>query len=326
MIGSMSAWRKASQVGRALSPITCLGTLLFLAALAANAQTPPPGNGYLGSNVCKVCHPDIWEPFYKNPHYQSIAAGNLPPDKTGCEGCHGPAEDHVAAGGGRDTIPHAFSLMQPKQILETCLKCHAKDLQKSNIQRSAHTLNDVVCTNCHSIHHSPSAKFLLQKRRSETCFACHSGVRAQFNMPSKHRVNEGFMDCWDCHNPHGTFTATWRMAVRPPMVDQTAFNDEACIKCHADRRGPFVYEHAPTVIEGCEQCHYPHGSTNGRLLRRPVEFTLCLECHNGGGVGTRLAGVDIQTPQHNLLDPKYQRCTVCHVRIHGSNNDATFLR
>jgi DmsE family decaheme c-type cytochrome len=116
------------------------------------------------------------------------------------------------------------------------------------------------------------------------------------------------------------------MATRPAMVDQTAFNDEACLKCHTDRRGPFVYEHAPTKVEGCERCHFPHGSTNSRLLRKPVVFTLCLECHNGGGTGTRRAGVDLQTSQHNLLDPKFQRCTTCHVRIHGSNIDGTFLR
>jgi DmsE family decaheme c-type cytochrome len=303
-----------------------LFTMLCLAAVIAQAQTPPSAKGFVGSAACKTCHADVWANFYKNPHYQALAAGDRPPEQTGCESCHGPAQEHVAAHGGKATIGHAFSTMQPKQILDTCLTCHAKDLQKSNIQRSEHTLNDVVCTNCHSIHHSPSAKFLLAKTRSETCFACHASQRAQFEMPSKHRVNEGFMDCWDCHNPHGTFTATWRRGTRPPMVEQTAFNDEACLKCHSDRRGPFVYEHAPTVIEGCETCHYPHGSTNGRLLRRPVVFTLCLECHNGGGTGTRNAGVDIQTSQHNLLDPKYQRCTTCHVRIHGSNVDSTFLR
>jgi DmsE family decaheme c-type cytochrome len=269
---------------------------------------------------------DIWTPFYKNPHYQSLAAGDLPPAETGCESCHGPGQAHVAARGGKATIVNAFSLMQPKRTMEVCLTCHGKDFQKSNIRRSEHTLNGVTCTDCHSIHHSPGAKFLLAKKRSETCLACHAAVRAQFEMPSKHRVNEGFMDCWDCHNPHGTFAPTWRMGSRPRMVDQAAANDEACLKCHADMRGPFAYEHAPTAVEGCETCHYPHGSTNGRLLRRPVLLTLCLECHNGGGTGTRLAGVDIQSAQHNLLDPKYQRCTTCHVRIHGSNADAFFLR
>jgi len=303
----------------------CFGFLAgLLCAGTALAQTPAPG--FVGSNVCQTCHEDIWLNFYKNPHYKSVASGKEPPDRTGCEGCHGPGQAHIQAGGGSDTIPRAFSLLSPKQVLETCLRCHAADLTRANIRRSDHTLNDVACTSCHSIHRSPTPKYLLAKKQSDLCYGCHSNVRAQFEMPSKHRVNEGFMECWDCHNPHGTFTATWRMATRPPMVEQSAFNDEACLKCHEDRRGPFVYEHPPTVIEGCERCHYPHGSMNGRLLRRPVEFTLCLECHNGGGRGTRLAGVDLTTKDHNLLDPKYQRCTTCHVRIHGSNADGLFLR
>jgi predicted CXXCH cytochrome family protein len=79
-------------------------------------------------------------------------------------------------------------------------------------------------------------------------------------------------------------------------------------------------------VDGCETCHMPHGSTNTRLLRRPVVFTLCLECHNGSGFGTRNSGVDLQSSAHNLLDPRYQKCTTCHVRIHGSNSDVFFLR
>ena len=80
-------------------------------------------------------------------------------------------------------------------------------------------------------------------------------------------------------------------------------------------------------VEGCETCHFPHGSTNARLLRRPVAFTLCLECHNGADAfGSRNAGIRIQTATHNMLDPRYQHCTLCHVRIHGSNSDPYFLR
>ena len=94
-----------------------------------------------------------------------------------------------------------------------------------------------------------------------------------------------------------------------------------------DKRGPFTFEHPPVRVEGCETCHYPHGSTNTRLLRRPVTFTLCLQCHNGaGGFGTRNNGITRLSPTHNMLDPKYQNCTTCHVRIHGSNSDFYFLR
>jgi len=304
------------------------GLLLVAIAAGAAAQdaTVPSAGGFAGGDACKTCHADIWLNFYKNPHFKSVASADLPPSRTGCESCHGPGAAHVAAHGGKATIPNAFSAMPPSKVLEACLTCHARDFQKANIRRSEHTLADVACTSCHSIHHSPSAKFLLAKKQTELCYGCHAGIRAQFEMPSKHRVNEGFMQCSDCHNPHGDFAPTWRMSDRPRMVDQALNNEEPCLKCHMDKRGPFVYEHPPVRVEGCEACHFPHGSTNERLLRRPVVFTLCLGCHNGGASGTRNNGVPIQTSQHNLLDPRFQHCTNCHVRIHGSNADETFLR
>ena len=80
-------------------------------------------------------------------------------------------------------------------------------------------------------------------------------------------------------------------------------------------------------MEGCETCHFPHGSTNDRLLRRPVVFTVCLECHNGAdNFGTRNNGIPTQSASHNMLDPRYHQCTTCHVRIHGSQADPLFLR
>jgi len=302
--------------------------LLLILSTIASAQNAPPAleGGFAGNNACKTCHADIWLTFYKNPHFKSIASGKEPPERTGCEGCHGGAKAHVEAGGGKATIPHAFSLMEPRQVLEDCLSCHVRDLSRANIRRSEHTLNDVACTSCHSIHRSPTPKFLLAKKQSELCYTCHATIRAQFEMPSKHRVNEGFMQCTDCHNPHGAFAATWRMSQRPRMAEQALGSETPCLKCHVDKRGPFAYEHPPVRIEGCETCHNPHGSMNAKLLKRPVVFTVCLECHNGGGSGTRNLGVDVQTPRHNLLDPKFQKCTMCHVRIHGSNSNQYFLR
>jgi DmsE family decaheme c-type cytochrome len=307
--------------------------LFAMTAALFAAQAQPAGGqpaataGYVGSEVCKTCHADVWFNFYRNPHYKSIASGKEPPEKTGCEGCHGPGKAHVEARGGKTTIPRAFSLMKPERVLDACLECHSKDLTRANIRRSEHSMQGVACNNCHSIHKSPTPKFLLAKEQRELCYGCHAPVRAQFNMPVKHRVNEGFMQCTDCHNPHGTFNPTWRMGQRPRMTAQALDNEEPCLKCHADKRGPFAFEHAPVRVEGCETCHYPHGSTNTRLLRRPVVFTMCLECHNGAdSFGPKNTGDPTQSSSHNMLDPRYQRCTVCHVRIHGSNSDPRFLR
>ena len=301
--------------------------LALLAPIGMIAQTQAANGGYVGSAVCKTCHPDVWMNFYKNPHFKSVAAGNVPPERTGCEGCHGPGADHVKAGGGKTTIPHAFSLMSASQIVDDCLVCHAKDISRANIRRSVHTDANVVCATCHSIHKSQAPKFLLAKaQQRDLCYGCHANIRAQFNMPVKHRVNEGVIVCSDCHNPHGTFAATWRMGDRPRMVDQTTGNEEPCIRCHQDKRGPFVFEHASVRVDGCETCHSPHGSMNSKLLRRPVVFTLCLECHNGTGSGLTGTGVLTQSSAHNMLDPRFRYCTNCHVRIHGSNADSLFLR
>lgn len=305
--------------------------LILLTGGAVFAQQPVR-TGYVGSNVCKTCHPDIWSTFYKNPHYKILADAPEPstagaPQPAGCESCHGPGKAHVEAHGGKATII-AFSQLQPKQILDNCLRCHVQTISRANIRRSQHTVNDVVCTNCHSIHHSPAPKFLLAKRQTDLCYSCHTSVRAQFSMPFKHRVNEGVMTCTDCHNPHGSYAPTWRMASRPRTVEQAEANEEPCLKCHSDKRGPFVFEHAAVRVEGCETCHFPHGSTNARLLRRPVVFTVCLECHNGADEFGRRDGQGIVTMSstHNIADPRYQNCTTCHVRIHGSNSDANFLR
>jgi DmsE family decaheme c-type cytochrome len=281
---------------------------------------------YVGSDVCRKCHPDVWLNFNKNPHYKSIASGLEPADRTGCEGCHGPGGPHVAAGGGKPTI-RAFSLMAPGQVLSACLACHAKDLSRANIRRSDHTQADVVCSNCHSIHKAATPKFLLAKTQAELCYSCHATIRAQFEMPVKHRVNEGTIQCTDCHNPHGTFAPSWQTGTGGALVTTALDNEQPCMKCHVDKRGPFVFEHASVRVEGCTACHMPHGSTNAKLLRRPVVFTLCLECHNGAGTfGRENNGVILQSASHNMLDPKYQKCTLCHVRIHGSDADATFLR
>jgi DmsE family decaheme c-type cytochrome len=292
------------------------GILLLALPLCAFAQdAPTQQNKFAGSTACNTCHPDVSLNFFKNRHLQ-----------TGCEGCHGPGAAHIAAKGGKATI-RAFSLMGPDQVLNTCLECHSKDISRTNIRRSEHTEADVVCSNCHSIHKAQTPRFLLARQQTQLCYTCHVSVRAQFDMPVKHRVNEGVVQCTDCHNPHGPVAPTWGTGTGTAMLAPARDNEMPCMKCHVDKRGPFVFEHASVRVDGCGTCHAPHGSTNAKLLRRPVVFTVCLECHNGAGTfGTQNSSVVTQSASHNLLDPKYQKCTLCHVRIHGSNTDPTFLR
>jgi len=86
-----------------------------------------------------------------------------------------------------------------------------------------------------------------------------------------------------------------------------------CVSCHEDKQGPFIYEHPATRVGGCVACHQPHGSANPKMLRRPLVHLQCLECH-------------ADTPSfHNIAEPVYQHCTVCHVRIHGSQLSRFFF-
>jgi DmsE family decaheme c-type cytochrome len=117
------------------------------------------------------------------------------------------------------------------------------------------------------------------------------------------------------------------MSARPRMMAHGLQNEEPCLKCHVDKRGPFVFEHAALRVDGCASCHLPHGSMNARLLKRPQVFTVCLECHNGAAsFGRQNNGIQITPATHSLTDPKYQNCTLCHSRIHGSNANGSFLR
>jgi DmsE family decaheme c-type cytochrome len=148
----------------------------------------------------------------------------------------------------------------------------------------------------------------------QLCISCHQETKAQFNMPFRHKVLEGVMKCSDCHNAHGGFeTKQTRLATG---------TDAACVKCHADKQGPFTFEHAPVKTEGCATCHTPHGSANPRLLTRSNGAQLCLECHSQAH---EVGAIEPAGPQHNL-NAQYGNCTECHLKVHGSYVSPVFFR
>ena len=72
---------------------------------------------------------DLWQSFHRNPHFKSIASGKETPERTGCEGCHGPGALHVKGMGDTSKI-RRFPLLEPNEVLNECLECHAKDFGK----------------------------------------------------------------------------------------------------------------------------------------------------------------------------------------------------
>lgn len=284
-------------------------------SLAASDQPDIPGAQYVGAEVCKSCHEDLYNKFAPNPHShllkEKTTLGGV--EAHGCESCHGPGSAHVD-GGGDVTKIIRFPKLTPKQASERCQTCHQEG-DRSNFHRSAHLENGIGCTSCHSVHAAKIETNLLQAASPTLCYQCHTEVRAEFGRPYRHRVNEGLVQCSDCHNEHG--------GMLPRQLRTSAQQDQVCFKCHTEKRGPFVYEHVPVKAEGCVACHTPHGSTNPRLLKVSQVNVLCLQCHTLT-MGNVMSQPPIG-PAHNQAQ-KYQACTMCHAYIHGSNFSEVFFK
>jgi DmsE family decaheme c-type cytochrome len=181
--------------------------------------------------------------------------------------------------------------------------------------------DSVSCVACHKIHANGPLGLVARTPEDVNglCSGCHLNARAQFEKPYRHGIPENAMTCVDCHNPHGS--------VRAAMGQTFAANEPACINCHGDKRGPFTFEHAPVRFEGCGSCHEAHGSANPRLLIRQQVRLVCLECHaNLAGVTKNAFAGTVPPSFHNLNDPRYQNCTVCHQKVHGSYVDRNLIK
>jgi predicted CXXCH cytochrome family protein len=275
----------------------------------------------------------------------TAAAGS--PMVTGCETCHGPGKAHADAeqNAAGDAAKEAagskliFSFhANPKENSERCMICHNTSKQQELFPHSQHQEAGVSCNECHTLHlvietknqnrrslSSAQASFfqapqlrdsvrwsqnsMLTQSEPDLCFKCHGNIQALFALPVHHRVPEQLIKCTDCHNPHGSIN---RASLNNPRW-------ETCVKCHVEKRGPYLYEHPAVRVEGCVICHNPHGSTNRMLLVRREGRQLCLQCHTGFHAQS---GV----PHGRLGFQTSGECVRCHVSIHGSNFDPNFLR
>ncbi len=283
-------------------------------APATRAARPAVAATFIGSQACAKCHGPLIAAFNKT------LMGKISLTQKGkfeCENCHGPGSAHVAAGGGRGVGGIlSFGEDDPRPVAERngiCLNCHQRG-ERTYWAGSVHELRGLACTNCHTIMKAVSRKHQLKKKiAAEVCYQCHKLKRAQMQYSSHMPVRENKITCSNCHNPHGSPTEK--------LIREASVNDN-CYKCHAEKRGPRLWEHAP-VRENCLNCHNPHGSNYENLLKvaRP---RLCHECHTMAH-STSLTGGFGSPNQPYVLG---RACGNCHSNIHGSNhpNGMFFLR
>jgi DmsE family decaheme c-type cytochrome len=292
--------------------------LLVLAGAApvARAQQEPRVNDtvattatYIGNDRCASCHRPEHAAFNATEKGRRLLQHPRSAlEQRGCESCHGPASEHAEVEG---KVPVkgfiTFARDDPTPVRErnaVCLRCHEGGARMF-WQASQHDARDVACSDCHSMMKPQSETAMLRRPTAlETCGACHrtqaNQQRASFTrMP----VHENKMGCGNCHNPHGSGSEKLLLA---------SSVNETCVSCHAEKRGPFLWEHAP-VAENCANCHNPHGGNNEMMLTR-AKPRLCQQCH----VESRHPTDPQRLSSTRTLMSR--QCLNCHTQIHGSNH------
>lgn len=267
--------------------------LVLLAGGMARAQA--------GGAQCADCHELVVKGFAMNPHVRGERSV-----QASCESCHAGASAHAQTGDPAQVL--GFKTADAERTGEACLRCHGRERSRAFWRGSAHELNEVSCTACHTVHGGQRG-LLATADEASTCYACHVEIRADAMKRSTHPLRDasrlstsGKMTCSSCHNPHG--------APSRALVNARSVNDK-CYECHGEKKAPVLWEHSP-VKEDCLICHTPHGSSNDKLLVSRIP-RLCQECHMQG------------RHQTGTLAPTSafafdRSCLNCHPQVHGSNN------
>lgn len=292
--------------------LTLVGLLaLFLASVFSSAALAESSHADDGPSSCLTCHSDSHiSAILKTPHAQT-ADKRTPFATHACESCHGASQEHMRTGDGvrsRPTISFRAGSSTPvEKQNEVCLGCHQGGL-RINWTGSQHEAADTSCASCH-VAHSVEDPILIRQSEPETCYGCHTDQRADDYRRSRHPVREGKVICSDCHNSHGSFG--------PGLLRETSVND-TCYTCHAEKRGPFLWEHAP-VRDDCSSCHTPHGSNLAPLLKARTPW-LCQECHQENYHPSALYSGSGVPPFGSEASMLGKDCMNCHPKIHGSNH------
>jgi len=267
-----------------------------------------------GADRCLKCHDEDNEypimPIFKSKHGKADDARS-PMAGLQCEACHGPGGNHAKKSRrGKQKAP-ILSFKEknnaPNKVQnDMCLQCH-KTHARIGWEGSSHQLNDLACVDCHTLHVAKDP-LLIKEEQPTVCFKCHQKKRSEFHRKSNHPVRFGEMKCTNCHNTHD--------AMGENLIDAPNKN-EKCYECHAEKRGPFLWEHAP-VFEDCTICHTPHGSNYQALLKKAPPH-LCQQCHaQQNGHAESIYGKQALNSKSKFMVGK--GCLNCHSVIHGSNH------
>ena len=231
------------------------------------------------------------------------------PAKFACENCHGPGSAHVAAGGGRGVGGiMSFEADDPRSVGRKERRFVSPAMSAANAPLWQGSIHEDARAGLHQLPHDHEERVAQEptedRVRSRT--PASSATRIGARRCSARRI------CRCAKARSRARIAIIRTAASPKLLLKKDSINDVCYTCHAEKRGPFLFEHEP-VRENCDNCHDPHGTVNEYSLKiaRP---RLCNECHNFGMDNT--AGPTVESSRMG------QSCENCHTAIHGSNSPA----
>ena len=184
-----------------------------------------PGSTFVGNKTCYDCHTNYVRIFPSSAHARMHVESGKMAGQTGCESCHGPGSQHVAAGGGRGKF-----IVNPGKNPVACFQCHLETHAEFNWPQHHPVLEGKMnCVQCHDPHGLDIMKpagGLAMGRLNQTCAPCHR-EQTKPGVFEHLAMREG---CTACHQVHGSINR--KMLVTPDL--------NLCLRCHAQVQGAGV--------------------------------------------------------------------------------------
>ena len=239
----------------------------------------------------------------------------------GCETCHGPGSEHVAAGGNGKFIVTPANIT-PERSNMICGQCHSRPqgngtfkndspLSSSNKMMIAGTSRADFLANQTSRHDAAVGDFWGDKLHSKS----HHQQYTDFIKTAKYRNGTSLKTCASCHTPHGPGTG-----VRHQLKGTTSDNS-LCASCHstvvlASHMEAKTGTASMPASTQCIQCHMPKTSSSGAGSNATSPFVGdSATKYFTGDINSHLLDVPLKTSisSTNTMPVAYtDSCGFCH--------------
>ncbi len=270
--------------------------------------------------------------------------GLVPFAGIGCENCHGPGSEHVAAGGDTNKIARNYSAA-------VCGQCHDSPPHEPYFRQWSNALHSKVIWNSSFAQQPSSPDF--ETNDLGNCIRCHDALgyinftrgvgtdTRNLSLASQH-----FISCQGCHDQHGNSNAHY-LRNRPLNTDTLANGfhyslgeGQTCADCHKSRQDVRTYvntrvtsanwgpHHGPqtdvllgksaATFNGIPYVSGSHGSVNPNA---------CVDCHmhatdTSAAVINKVGGHSLNMRNDSLNYDFVAPCQSCHP---GKNRFSDFM-